>query len=261
MFKRGLKLWSINFDCYSKDAQDFYEKGLYDYIELFAVPDSEDSIASWKKLKIPYIIHAPYFSLNFNLADNNNLETNLYIYRQVKYFADELNAKYIIFHGGVDGNVEEVIRQLQTINDTRAIIENKPYVAYQNLGGDHRCIGYTPEEVQTIINTTGCGFCFDFGHAICSANSQKLEVYNYCEQFNSLKPQMYHLTDVNDITSPYDEHPHLGKGELDMLKILNMIPDKSLVTIETEKKSSENLSDFAEDMYYLQKHFEKHKKM
>jgi len=53
----------------------------------------------------------------------------------------------------------------------------------------------------------------------------------------------------------------LGKGELDMLKILNMIPDKSLVTIETEKKSSENLSDFAEDMYYLQKHFEKHKKM
>ena len=66
------------------------------------------------------------------------------------------------------------------------------------------------------------------------------------------EPNMFHLTDLEDITSPYDSHLHLGTGELDLNKILSMIPPKSIITFETNKNSKENLSDFEEDMKCLQ---------
>ena len=66
-----------------------------------------------------------------------------------------------------------------------------------------------------------------------------------------LDPNMYHLTDLNDITSPYDSHLHLGTGELDFGQIFDMIPNESYITFETNKNSKEKLDDFIEDMEWL----------
>ena len=66
--KLGLKLWSINTDFYLKEAVKLYEKGIYDYIELYVVPESLDTLSEWKKLKIPFIIHHSHFAQGFNLA-------------------------------------------------------------------------------------------------------------------------------------------------------------------------------------------------
>ena len=68
MYKIGLKLWSINTDYYLKEAERLYHKGVYDYIELYVVPDTEDTLSAWKKLTIPYIIHNAHFAHGFNLA-------------------------------------------------------------------------------------------------------------------------------------------------------------------------------------------------
>lgn len=87
-------------------------------------------------------------------------------------FADELSAKYIIFHGGIDGKVEETAKQLASFNEPRALIENKPMVALPNKMGGEFCRGYNPDEIRLIKEIAKCGFCLDFGHAICSANSQ-----------------------------------------------------------------------------------------
>jgi len=57
--------------------------------------------------------------------------------------------------------------------------------------------------------------------------------YDYCRDFLKLNPKMYHLTDINDILSPYDSHPHLGAGQLNFNRIFDMIPDNSIVTFET----------------------------
>lgn len=247
MYKIGLKLWSINTDCYYDEAIRLYKDGVFDYVELYVVPNSTDTIGKWKKLNIPFIIHCPHFAHGFNMAKVEKKESNLKIYKQVKMFADELSAKYIIFHGGIDGNAEETAKQLASFNDPRALIENKPMVALPNKMGGEFCRGYNPDEIRLIKEVAKCGFCLDFGHAICSANSQGKDVYEYCREFLQFEPNMFHLTDNKDITSPYDTHLHLGTGTLDIDKIKKMLPNDAIVTLETDKLSKENLDDFIGD--------------
>ena len=200
---------------------------------------------------LPFIIHNAHFAQGFNLAKKEKEERNREVYEQTKQFADELDAKYIIFHGGIDGDIRETAVQLALFNEPRALIENKPFVALPNRMGGEFCRGYNIDEIKLVMDTAGCGFCLDFGHAICAANSQGVNVYEYCKQFLQLNPNMFHLTDLDDITSPYDSHLHLGTGQLDFDKIFPMIPDGSYVTFETVKNSKENLDDFKEDMEWL----------
>ena len=277
MYKIGLKLWSINTDYYYDEAIRLYNNGVFDYIELYVVPDTLDTLQKWKKLRtlapcgrgqgareqetphpnllpqgarehgIPFIIHCPHFAHGFNLAKKEKKESNKKIFKQVQRFADELNAEYIIVHGGIDGNIEETAKQFAALNDSRALIENKPYIALPNRMGGNFCRGYNTEEIKKVIDTANCGFCLDFGHAICAANSLKQEIYSYVEEFIKLKPNMFHLTDIDDITSEYDSHPHIGTGQLDVKRILNLIPEGKNITIETIKNSKENLNDFIED--------------
>lgn len=72
MYKIGLKLWSINTDYYYDEAIRLYNDGVYDYIELYVVPNMTDTIEKWKKLDIPFIVHCPHFAHGFNLAKIEN---------------------------------------------------------------------------------------------------------------------------------------------------------------------------------------------
>lgn len=252
MYKIGLKLWSINTDFYLKEARRLYDKGVYDYIELYVVPETLETLPLWKRLDIPFIIHNPHFAHGFNLAKKEKEKSNLDIYSQVKKFADELNAKHIIFHGGIDGSVAETARQLAALNELRALIENKPFVALPNRMGGQFCRGATYDELKLIIGTAKCGFCFDIGHAVCSANSQKKEPYVFLHELMSLKPTMFHLSDVMDMTSPYDAHPHLGTGQLDIARLKREIFfEDAVISVETNKDSKENLDDFEKDSTWL----------
>ena len=118
------------------------------------------------------------------------------------------------------------------------------------MGGEF-CRGYNTNEIKTVQEISGCGFCLDFGHAICAANSLKQEPYSYIENFLKLKPQMFHLTDVSDMTSPYDAHPHLGEGQLDIKRILKYIPNNKHITLETIKNNKENIDDFISDTMFI----------
>ena len=221
----------------------------------YIVPDKLETVSKWKNLKdgesIPFIIHNAHFAQGFNLAKHEKAERNREIYEQTKQFADELGAEYIIFHGGIDGDIRETAVQLALFNEPRALIENKPFIALPNRMGGEFCRGYNIDEIKLVMDTAGCGFCLDFGHAICAANSLGVNVYEYCEQFLKLNPKMFHLTDLDDITSPYDSHLHLGTGQLDFNRILPMIPNNSYVTFETNKNSKESLDDFVDDMDFL----------
>lgn len=251
--KFGLKLWSINTDYYYNEAQRLHLEKVFDYIELYVVPNTLDTLSKWSKLDIPFTIHAPHFAHGFNLAKIEKKESNRAIYNEVRQFADELNVPYIVFHGGVDGSIEETARQLASFNEPRALIENKPYVALPNKMNGEFCRGYSMEELELVKEVSGCGFCLDFGHAICAANSLKQEPYSYCENLLKLKPDYFHLTDIKDMTSPYDAHPHIGEGELDIERILKMIPDNMHVTIETIKNYNNNLRDFKKDIEKLKR--------
>ena len=246
-YKLGLKLWSTNTESYLREAQRLYSLGFYNYIELYIVPNTLNTLEEWQKLNIPFVVHCPHFIHGFNLAQKEKVKFNKKIYKEVKIFADKLNAKYIIFHGGIDGNIYETAEQLKNFQETRALIENKPMIALPNKMNGKYCRGYNIEEIKIVKEIANCGFCLDFGHAICSANSQNKDIYSYCEEFLSLNPQMFHLTDNKDITSPFDSHLHLGDGQLNLDRIKRLLPKDALVTLETVKNSKENLDDFIGD--------------
>ena len=197
-------------------------------------------------------MHNAHFAHGFNLAKKDHEKRNAEICDQTKRFADELKAQYIIFHGGIDGTAEETARQLSAINDPRALIENKPFVALPNRMGGNFCRGATFEELKLIVDTVKCGFCLDVGHAVCSANSQKKEPYAFLDQLMTLKPLMFHLSDVTDMSSVYDAHPHLGSGQLDIARLKREIfPADAIISVETNKDSKENLNDFEKDTIWL----------
>ncbi|MGC8770404.1 MAG: TIM barrel protein [Brevinematia bacterium] len=251
MYKIGLKLWSIN-ENYINEAIRLYEDGYYDYVELYAVPDSYDRFANlWKKLKAPFVIHAPHFGSGLNFSIKEQLETNRkYAFESFK-FADLLKADKIIFHPGVNGDIEESIKQINSMRDDRMVIENKPYLGN---GENLFSIGSTPEEIKFILDSTNISFCLDFGHAICSANAHKREVFGFIKEFLSLSPVMFHLTD-GDFNGVYDSHLHYGDGSFPIDKLTSFVPEGAMITNESVKNYTDKLDDFVNDVLFLRKLF------
>ena len=251
MNKLGLKLWSTNTEFYLNEAKKLFDKCYFDYIELYIVPNTLNNLSNWKKLKIPYIIHAPHFAHKMNLSKAECFDNNMNLYNQVKIYADELKTEHIIFHGGTDGSYLETANQLKFINDKRSLIENKPFKTVIHIKGDYY-IGSKIEEILSCMKTSNCGFCLDIGHAMAAANSFNIDPYEYIKLLLQLKPMMYHLSDT-DIKSEIDLHYNFGQGNLNMEKLFEILPSSSIITIETNKSAKENLDDFVEDIKYLRK--------
>ncbi len=251
MAKIGLKLWNVNIDDYLPIAYDLFKDKIFDYIELYVVPKHIENILKWKNLPIPYDIHAPHSAHKMNLADKSKRDFNFELYMDTKKYADELNARYIVFHGGIDGSYKEVAKQLKIFNDSRSLIENKPYKVLKFINAKEY-IGTKPEEIKYIKENANCGFCLDVGHAICAANSHGVEPYFYIEQFSKLNPQKIHLSDIH-IETEYDEHLNFGLGNLDFYRLLPLFKQVKDITIETNKNSTENLNDFIKDVNFIRK--------
>jgi endonuclease IV len=145
------------------------------------------------------------------------------------------------------------VRQLKALHEPRALLENKPYRAIPNKSDIKYCRGYNPEEICYAMEETKCGFCLDFAHAVCAANSQNLDIYSYIERFLACAPSYFHLSDVDDLSSEYDSHTHLGKGALNIPWIKRKIGTTCAVTIETEKSNPQSLDDFKKDIQWLTK--------
>lgn len=244
----GLKLWSSNTGDYYREARKLYAKGLFDYIELYVVPGTLHTLSLWADLDIPFALHAPHFMHGVNLAECALKKKNMMVFKEVDEFYKTLSPLYVVVHGGVCGTVAECARQISTLYYSRLLIENKPYVAPYNLS--NRCCGATIEEIEFLTKETGCGFCLDIGHAICSANSQKLSPYAYLEAFGALGPCCYHLSD-GFINSVEDKHLHFGQGDFDFGIIRSIIDAKLPIAIETVKDSTFNLNDFISDIEFF----------
>lgn len=252
MHKIGLKLWNVNIDYYYDEAIKLYNDKIFDYIELYIVPGNLGLIDKWKKIGIPFDIHAPHFAHNMNLSKKEFEKDNFDKYLEVKEYADKLSADVIVFHGGINGDYKETARQIKNFSDNRILIENKPLRPLRMPEGSI-CIGSKYDELKYIIKTSNCGFCLDVGHAVCSANNQGIEPYGYIEKLVSLNPKRVHLSDIH-IDSKFDEHLNYGNGSLDIRKILNIIPNEINITIETKKMSETNLIDYLSDANYLKKY-------
>ncbi len=244
MIRLGLKLGSTNVQ-YTDEILRYYERGVFQYIELFTPTGTyEDTISYWKRFDIPFGIHAPHSSAGLNLADAGARKKNEAKIAEAVSFADGLKASYIIFHSGMNGRPEEVVRQLSPFADGRFLIENKPM---KGLDG-RNCVGSVPEDLRNIIDGVGkgCGFCLDFGHAICAANTLGKEPLAFIGELCKLNPRVYHLTD-GDYKSELDSHLHYGAGSFPLRDLLALVPDGEMVTNEAKRDSTEDLTEFEGD--------------
>lgn len=247
MFNLGLKLGSKDTQ-YTDDILRYYDEGIFQYIELFAISDTySDTISYWKQFCIPFGIHAPHSAAGLNLACKENREINKSKIEESVKFADSLKSSYIIFHSGVNGTCEEVITQLKPYVDSRVLIENKPI---KGLNGS-TCVGATVQELDCIIAGLNSGFCLDFGHAICAARTQNIEPLEFIRQLKEkFNPQVYHLTD-GDYMSELDSHLHYGEGSFPIKVLLKFVPKGAMVTNEAKRCDIESLNELKKDSKIL----------
>ncbi len=252
--KIGLKIWSTN-DFYIEPIKKLYKSKVFDYLELFVVPGSLKYIDIWKDLNIPIILHAPHYAVGFNFSDKSKEKDNKDLLGLVKEYNDYLKPIKIIFHPGINGTIDETIRQIKLFKSefieifNIALIENKPSLGLNN----EICIGDSPDAISKIIENTNIGFCLDIGHAICYSASNELKWDSVLKEFNTLNPTIYHISD-GDMSNKKDQHLNLGKGNYDFKKIFRVLKlHNAWISIETEKNSLNNLDNFKMDAFFLQK--------
>lgn len=254
MRRIGLKVFSSNLDYY-QDILSYIDKGKIDFIELYALPGTLDkTLPIWKRIPFPFVIHAAHHSDGMNLSNPDSFQHNKSLIQEATLFASALQASHIVIHPGVNGTLDETIRQLSILassqNGLRWLIENKPMFGN---GPNLTCVGYSPSDIKRIMTSTSCGFCLDFGHALNTANSLEIDFFDLLDQFFVLRPELFHLCD-GDLNSQLDKHFHLGKGTFPLDKIIKRLPNNALVTLETEKDSNQNLNDFQADIDAFRSH-------
>lgn len=249
----GLKIGSRD-TRYTEEIARYYAEGVFQYIELFAIPGTYgETIGYWKKLaadcRIPFGVHAAHSAAGLNPSEKESRETNKPKIEEAYRFADDLNARYVIFHPGVskaglEGRCAETVLQLSSFSDERTLIENKPR---KGLDGSD-CVGSTFEELKSIIDGIGknVGFCLDFGHAVCAANTYKVEPLSYIKNLMELKPRLFHLTD-GDVKSELDSHLHYGAGTFPLKELLSLVPGGGMVTNEARRADVNSLTEFFDD--------------
>lgn len=249
-FRYGLKLWSTNRN-YLRAARELWEKKQIRYIELFVQPGSYAACADmWRGMSVPFVVHAPHYMQGLNFSQRTSQAHNEVLVEETMRWARCVNARYIIFHPGVGGDIRETARQMKRLHGPRVLVENKPY--HTVLKNGSVCVGYSVEDIAYVMERTGHGCCLDLGHAICSAAAQSVDPFKMLRGFLALRPSMYHLSD-GEPSSTVDKHAHIGHGSFDMPRLLALLPAGAMITVETEKTYPRSLRDFAEDVCRLRR--------
>lgn len=233
--KYGLKLWSTNTDLINQ-AVHLINENVFDYIELFVIPNSD--ITPFL-IDVPCIIHIPHEKFGVNIGDPSINEYTLQKINESIIWADQLNTKYIILHAG-HGSMQHAKNLLRELSDSRLLIENMPKVG---LGGE-AMIGYSPEQIEELIGDSDMGLCLDFGHAVKATVSLGVDYKKYVKGFMGLEPRVFHVSD-GTLSEEKDEHFNIGEGEYDIGYFLHNIKDNpfKLITIETPRLNQNSLDE------------------
>ena len=255
----GLKLWSKDFIKnvdFAKSAEASLKDGVFDYLELFALPDSFDEtkdIVYDMFYGVKTIIHAPHNIQHLNIADKNEFYNNKKRLSSSQKFADLLDAPYIILHPGMGKSEEfldESIRQFIDFHDSRLTVENLPSYCSQTKNELH---GIKPFEIKRFIDEANALFCLDFSHAICGANACNSDVFSFLSEMKALNPVMYHLCD-GDFSSTNDSHLHFGEGNYDLSRlVLDYTTENALITMETGHGIPYDVKPWVDDACYFRK--------
>lgn len=128
----GLKLWSKDFiknKAFVQSAEAALKDGKFDYLELFALPDTfEETQAAVKAAfgGVLAVIHAPHAVQKLDISNPEEFESNRQRLMSSQQFADMLGAEMIILHPGLwrgEKYLEESMRQFKAFGDARLTVE------------------------------------------------------------------------------------------------------------------------------------------
>lgn len=243
----GLKLWSTNKDML-KDAAFLIEKGVFQYVELMVVPDTNP--APFKKSGLPYILHAAHDTWGANPADPSKEQRSRETLREALHWADVLEAEYVVVHPGF-GTMEAALAFFQKELDPRILIENMPQFG-MDYGQRVEFVGYSVEQL-TLLMEGKFGFCLDLNHALCATRSLQKNAEEYLKELLLLQPALFHISDGGYT----DEHLHIGKGEYDFLMLAKVLQrgQSKKMTLETPRENLHSLKEDEENAIRLRSFF------
>jgi len=231
--KFGIKIWSTNnklIEC----AKSEFSKNSFDFIELSAITNSFNKSILSNLQGIPTVIHCDNNNVSF--ANKKLYQENVEATRESQKFADFLDSKYIILHPGHNGTIENVNDFLSSFNDDRFCIENMPG---KTVDLKYYNVGRTYEEIKKINIHR---YCLDLSHAVKSAITLNLDVFENIRNLLKLNPEIFHISDgVTD--NEVDEHLNIGEGNYNIGKIIDLIgrDNDKYITLETPKENYDDL--------------------
>lgn len=208
-----------------------------DFFEIMAI--EKNNYKFLKKYSIPMVIHAQHHNFGINNADKTKIKENTDSINFAINLANECKADKIIVHAGefADKNcsIKQAVYFFNFINDKRILVENVPI-------RDKKRLCTTPEEMKMFLKKTKTGFCFDINHAIETAVYLNEDYITLIKKFLELKPVHYHLGGQN--IKQKKEHICFKESDIDLKKILELIPKDTEITLEVStdlKKTKEDL--------------------
>ncbi len=243
----GLKLWSINKDMV-EEAASLIEKGVFQYVELMVVPDSDPE--PFRAVGLPYVLHAAHDTWGANPADPSKEQRSRETIREAFHWADVLEAEHVVVHPGF-GTMEAALAFFQKELDSRIAIENMAQFGI-DYGQKVEYAGYSAGQLCKLMRGK-FGFCLDLNHALCAARSQGKDEEEYVKELLWLKPALCHVSD-GDYT---DAHLAIGKGKYDFTLLARCLQESEnkKVTLETPRKNLHSLGEDKENAIRLRSFF------
>ena len=207
--------------------KELKSSGLIDYLELHIKSNATiKQLRDWQNTGLVKYIH----SENGGRAEfvKEYLDMAIDVWTLSPY-------KGIIFDIGISGEAYDLTSD--ELNWGKCLLpENMPY---KTSFGDI-CVGYMPSEMPKT-------FTFDVSHAWITANQLHLDPKQLVLDFLKLKPSHIHLTDCYGT----NDHLVMGTGEIDWQFVLDNLPKKITVTIETDNVREYRRENIKKDLLFF----------
>ena len=157
-------------------------------------------------------IHSPTVDLNIASINQGIREESTKQTMEAIDLAEEIGATAITTHPGQVGRKEERIRNMgmkYTIDSIKKLVDYSEgkniTISVENMPKRFSFLCNRTEELEKVVEETGCGITIDLGHAnTCENPAEFLDLNNI---------KYYHLNDNN---GEKDQHYSLGEGTLDL---------------------------------------------
>ncbi|MDD1691006.1 MAG: sugar phosphate isomerase/epimerase [Methanoregula sp.] len=182
-----------------------------------------------------YSVHAPTSEINIASMNERMRRSSVAVLDDVMKICARIGAANLVVHPGYapyeqvrDRSYASLLRSLDDL--VRLQEEHGVRACVENMGGWECCHFRTPEFLPE-LTSRGLGFTLDCGHARLNNNLDEfLATGDYCH---------VHLHD-NGGTN--DDHNSCGSGTIDFARVMEQIPRKATLVIETRELAAADQS-------------------